>query len=554
MLRAVAVALIASLLAQTPAPQQTPVFRSSITVVPISVTVLDRKGQPVTDLRQEDFVVIENKKKCEVVNFFLQRYEAGAVPADAGAINRVRDESIKPQTRRTFLIMLGYGRIQEPTKALDGAIDLVRNRLLPQDAVAVMAYHRATNFTTDHEAIVRLLERYKKDHEKIVFDINEWIRFASSPYSPGHAPVPERFYTRIDDSLLGLADAGRSSSLSLRRVVDLLLGMDRAAPVAEKPWQRQDRFADLAGDSKDYGVDLSDAALRSSRLKLFAAIEYLRYLEGDKHLVVFANGGLVRNDRDRRADHDALLMVQRATDARVIVDMVATNGTFPRGGGGGDQWGREIVEGTGGFYSSLDMATKAVAKIDQGTRFSYLLGYEPTNPNLDGRYRDVEIKVNRPDVVVQYRHGYYAAADPPPLQLKELITQSRLETALSYAAAAKDIPLTVSAFALPKMGLTAEMRVELRIDGKPLALTEKDGRFTGQLEIQAYIGDAKENVIGEIGDHLDLDGDAAAKEQWVAAGIRRPLRVPFVGDAKYVKVVVYDYGSDKIGSFLLKLQ
>jgi len=542
---------------QLPPPQQTPVFRTSTTVVPLSVTVLDRKGNPVTDLTQADFTVTENKKKCDVVNFFLQRYEPGPVPPPPTAINRVRDETIKPQTRRTFLIVLGYGRIQHPTKALDGAIDLVRNRLLPQDAVAVMAFHRATNFTTDHEAIVRILERYKKEHEKIVFDINEWVLFASSPYSPGHAPIPDRFYNRADDVFLGPAAADGTrppSSITLRRVVDMLLGMDRAVPVSEKPWQRQDRFADLAGDSRDYGVELSDAALRNSRLKLFAGIEYLRYLDGDKHMVIFANGALVRDDPDRRPDHDALLMSQRATDARVIVDMVATNGTSPNAFMSGDRWGREIAERTGGFYSSVDMAVKAVAKIDQGTRFSYLLGYEPTNPNLDGRYRDVEVRVNRPDVVVQYRHGYYAAAEPPPLELKELIVKSRVENALASDSNAKDIPLTVTARMLPRMGVSAQMRAEVVITAAPLAFTLTNGRHTAQLELQAYVGDARENIIGEFGERLDLDATEATRDEWLKTGIRRALRIPVFGDAKFVKVVVYDYGSDKAGSFMLKLK
>ena len=543
--------------AQAPPPQQTPVFRSTITVVPLAVTVLNRRGEPVTDLTQADFTIIENKKKCDIVNFFLQRYEPGPVPPAPTVLNRVRDDSIRPQTRRTFLIVLGYGRIQEPTKALDGAIDLVRTRLLPQDAVGIMAFHRATNFTTDHDAIVKILERYKKEHEKLVFDINEWVLFASSPYSPGHAPIPERFYNRADDVFLGPAAADGTrppSPITLRRVVDMLLGMDRAVPVVEKPWQRQDRFADLMGDSKDYGVELSDAALRNSRLKLVAGIEYMRDLDGDKHMLIFANGGLVRADKDRPADHDALLMSQRATDARVIVDMIATNGTSANAFLSGDRWGREIAERTGGFYSSVDIATKAVAKLDQGTRFSYLLGYEPTDPNLDGKYRDVEVRVNRPDVTVQYRHGYYAAAEPPPLELKELVVKSRVENALASDSNAKDIPLTVTATMLPRMGVTAQLRAEVIISATPLALPLTDGRYTGQLELQAYVGDAKENIIGEFGERLDLEANEPTRDQWLKTGIRRVLRIPVMGDAKYVKVVVFDYGSDKAGSFMLKLK
>jgi VWFA-related protein len=542
-----------------PAPQRTPVFRGGITVVPLSVTVLDRRGAPITDLTQADFTVFENGKPREIVNFFLQRYEPGPAPPPPASINRVRDGTIAPQTRRTFLIVLGYGRIQEPTKALDGAIHFVRNRLLPQDAVAVMAFHRATNFTTAHDDVARLLERYKKDHERVVSEINQWLFMNTPPPGSGrgHAPIPDRFLAMIDDVLLGPAGAdGRRAAtvLTLRRIADMLLGMDRAVPVAEKAWQRQDRFADIQGDLQYAGVELNDAVLGSSRLKLFAGIEYLRFLDGDKHMLFFANGGLVRNDPDRRADHDVTLMAQRATDARVVVDLVATNGTNPRGGAGGDPWGREIAERTGGFYSSVDIAAKAVDKVDQGTRFSYLLGYEPSSPDLDGRYPDIEVRVSRPGVTLQFRHGYFAAAEPEPLELKALVVQSRVENALAYDATAKDIPLTASARLLPRMGVSAEARVEVTIDAAPLAFERKDGLRTAQLELQVYIGDAKQVVIGQLGERLDLEADDATHERWLKSGIRRMLRVPFIGEARYVKVVVYDYGSDRVGTWAVSIK
>ena len=550
--------LVATLVsAQTPPqtpPQQTPVFRASTTVVPLAVTVRNRRGEPVTDLTQADFTVIENKKKCEIVNFFLQRYEPGPVPPPSTSINRVRDETVKPHTRRTFLIVLGWGRIQKPTNALDGAIDLIRNKLLPQDAVAVMGFHRATNFTTDHDAIAKILERYKKSHEKIAWDIDWWIHMATGP-TRGHGPIPDKFFQAADDVFLGppASDGNReSSSISLRRVSDLLLGMDRAVPVVEKPWERQPRFADLQDDLDYMGVELNDAALTSTRLKILAGMEYMRYLDGDKHMVVFSNPGWVGANADPSLD--ARLLAQRASDARVILDLVATNGTSPDAFLSGDRWGREVAERSGGFYTSVDMAVKAVGKIDRGTRSSYLLGYEPTNPELDGKFRNIEVKVNRPDLIVEYRQGYYAAADPPPLVLKELIVASRVETALSYDNVAKDIPLAVTAQMLPKMGVSAELRAEIVITATGLALTPKDGRYTGQLELVAYVGDGKQNLIGQMGERLDLDADEVTRDEWLKNGIKRRLRIPVFGVGKHVKVVVYDYGSDRAGSFMLTLK
>ncbi len=567
-------------LAQAPAPQQTPVFRGGTTVVPLTVTVLDKNGAPVKDLRESDFTVYENKRPREILNFYPQAFEPGPVQPTAPAVNRIGDNRVIPQTRRTFLIVLGYGRIQHPTNALDGAMEFVRKKLLPQDAVAVMGFHRTTEFTTDHEQIAQILDRYKKAHEKIVFEIDEFRFMSRSPVvtpgtsagasaPPGGAPIPDQFLKMIDEIFTGPAgdpgskdpglhrseqalalnrgaqDPGRQL-IPLRNTADLLFSRERVVPVVEKPGQHQETLSEVLKGLRDSGDEPRDEVLLSTRLKLYAGIEYLRYVDGEKHMLFFAGGGLARN-----AD-DAKVVAQRATDARVVVDLVATGGTA-RNGRSDRAPDHDVTDLTGGSYTSVDMATKAVAKIDQATRFSYLLGYAPSNPTLDGRYRDVEVKVNRPDVTVRFSHGYYAAAQPEPLALKELIIKSRLDMALAYDSQAKDIKLGVTTSLLPRMGIQSMVRAEITIDASQLAFSVKDGIHTGQLELQVYCADAKQAIIGEFGERLDLEASDATHAQWLQTGIRRIVRVPVIGEPKFVKVIVYDYGSDRVGSFMLKL-
>jgi hypothetical protein len=222
-----------------------------------------------------------------------------------------------------------------------------------------------------------------------------------------------------------------------------------------------------------------------TKLKLYAGIEYLRPFEGEKQMIFFSGmegGGMVTVSHyipdgrgGRTFDNDPIShrhgrcdVAQRASDARVIVNLIATNGTARRGGGGGDAAGRELVERTGGYYTSLEMAPKAVAKVDALTRFSYLLGYTPSNPDLDGTFRDVQVVVNRPDLTVRFRHGYFAAPEPPPLELEAMVKQARMETALAYDQQATDIPLRATVSMLPRMGIQAQVRVEVTIDVTPL--------------------------------------------------------------------------------------
>ena len=50
-------------------------------------------------------------------------------------------------------------------------IHFVRDRLLPNDIVAVMAWNRATAFTADHAKITAFLERFKTQHVNIENDL-----------------------------------------------------------------------------------------------------------------------------------------------------------------------------------------------------------------------------------------------------------------------------------------------------------------------------------------------------------------------------------------------
>ena len=340
--------------------------------------------------------------------------------------------------------------------------------------------------------------------------------------------------------------------------------MNQGPAVVDKPGQQQETLTDILTSLHDSGDELTDAVLKSTRLKLYAGIEYLRYLDGDKHMVFFTGRGMAYNV------DDAQIVAKRATDARVVVDVVATNGTAPprlagnggiippplisAPGGGGDPAGRIVAELSGGYYTSLEMASKATAKIDQATRFSYLLGYSPSNPDLDGKYRDVEVKVNRPSVTVRYRHGYFSAEQPEPLEMKDLLVKSRLEIALALDQQAKDIPITATVTRLPKMGIQTELRVEMTIAAAPLVFPLRDGVRLGQLEVQVYAGDSMEVATGSFSARLEIKASDEQYQQWLQSGIRRTMRIASFGPPKFVKVIVYDYGSDKVGTVTVAIK
>src|SRR3984885_8037100 len=67
---------------------------------------------------------------------------------------------------------------------------------------------------------------------------------------------------------------------------------------------------------------------------------------------------------------------------------------------------------TGGkaFFDSNDFSP-AFDRIQKDTSAYYVIGYHSTDLRRDGRYRRLSVKVDRGDVKLEYRPGYYAPAD-----------------------------------------------------------------------------------------------------------------------------------------------
>jgi VWFA-related protein len=516
--------------AQQPA-QAPPIFRGGTTVVPLTVTVLDKKGNPVTDLTQLDFTVFENDVRQDLRSFFPQPMTPQRPTTDPGSavVRGATAPGVAPATRRTFLLVLGPGRIQVPAKALDGAITFVRGKLLPQDLVAVFAFDRASEFTTDHEQTARMLERYRKEHERIFLDIREF-RFRHP-----RTDLPESLQRRMHAVFDGLPT---------RSATDLLMGMDGLKSLNEPGWNRQETMAEVLERTARVPMRLSEQMLFSQTLKVYAGISHLRLVDGQKHLVWLGRQLETRSvDEDRR-------IAARANDARVIIDIIHTTGV------GADGWpgsAANMSEWTGGYFTRVAYADAALGRVDARGRFSYLLGYTPTNLTLDGTYRQIDVKVNRPDVTVVFQHGYYATGEVSPVALRDLLTDSRLAAAGAADQAADGLDVNATASLISVFGRN-EMRVDLTIDVAKLSFTTTPDGRTATVDVQIFCGDAKQQVVGDLRKRFDVTLDDETYRRVLRERLPISVRVPVTAPVKYVKVAVYDYAADLLGTTSLTIK
>lgn len=543
-------------------PQQPRVpgaFRSRITLVPVDVRVLDSKGRPVTDLRRDEFRIFEDGRLQEIGAFehldFTAEPAPGATDTDAGpALRRAVGPDIPAPSGRVFLFMLGRGRLQHPTRVLDALIEFLDTRMLPQDHAAVIAYNRATDFTRDHRKLKAVVEAFRQKHERL--EQRMTARQSGLAAAFGNKEVPPELQAEVDaifaaDGAPGFrempparaTDAARIEQ-EMRDVGNLLQPVGVSMPVSGLAAGAP---ADLA--SLDEYMEGSLKTLQDLG-GLLAGIEYLRYLDGEKHLVYVSEAGL---RLPRRKYDESIAAI--ASDARVAVNVIHTGGTssvMVRGTPRANVTQtfsmaglRLLADRTGGRAALFKTGAQALGDIDRASRSQYVLGYYPTNGEQDGRYRKITVKVTRPGVTALYRNGYFARQLLVPTDRRQFMAFSRILAAGSYPGAIRDIAVSVNATRDPATG---EVRIAVTVKPNRLRVVERDGRHFVELDVALFNGDTRDELVSQLWQRIDLNLSAAEMATAMSNDIKYTMRFIPERTPANVKVVVYDHVSDLIGT------
>ena len=520
-------------------------FRTRVTLVPIDVRVVGRDGKPITDLKREDFTVTEDGVRQEIVQFAFQSFDGDPAPDDPEALTA---------NNRVFLIVLGSGRQVGPVNGVQAAMKFVRDRLLPRDEVALIAYNRVTAFTTDHQRVLRTIERYWKHHEDIEWALTKRSGQYGLPIGDGPTLGGKYGYHDLPDAIQKRMDQifGGPDALPTRSVFSAGLSNESAIPGfygsrVDAPGLRQwslDYFIDA-----HYGTHVDVA-------NIFAGIRYLRELTGEKHLVFLTPEGLQLPALESNTSVAAM-----AADARISVHFIHTAGigstrpllafgplpAMPKIDRVEIESMRHVARLTGGDIAAFTSGESAFKRIDDTTRAQYVLAYAPSQTTLDGRFRKIAVTLNRKDVRIFYRRGYVArprlAAPPDDTQFR---TYMRVASALNMRAVLDDLKLSIRD--ATASGEPREVFVRLHVAAKGVQLTQKDGRYVGGLQAVYFCGDSSGRSVGEKWHAIDFDLTEESYQRFLSDGLSVTVAVPVTGTAVRVKAVVYDAVADRLGS------
>ena len=167
-----------------------------------------------------------------------------------------------------------------------------------------------------------------------------------------------------------------------------------------------------------------------------------------------------------------------------------------------------LADDTGGFLirDTNDLGS-AFRRIDEDNRFHYLLTYSPSNPEFDGKFRTIQVKVRRDGAQVFARKGYVAVRRPAPGFLSY---EAAALAALDHGKPPNDFPVSARGFVFPDPKGTAAVPIVVHVKTRDLHFTveEERGTYTGQAVIVARIRNAAGQTVHTLSQQYLLTGAA----------------------------------------------
>jgi hypothetical protein len=188
----------------------------------------------------------------------------------------------------------------------------------------------------------------------------------------------------------------------------------------------------------------------------------------------------------------------------------------------------QLADDTGGFMiANTNEWKKQLRKVMEDVNTHYEAAYTPKSDVNDGRFRKIEVKVNRENVAVQSRRGYFAL---PELNGKQLMA---FEVACLQALEAKPRPQSFifQAAALRyRPGRTIQHEVVFEIPVSNIGSREelKTKSHVLHTSLLALVRDGKDEVVAKVSRDLSLAVPDDKYEQFAKGNIiyNEPLFLP----------------------------
>jgi len=506
--------------AQAPTGNADRVVQLSVDLVQVDAVVTDKQGNPVTDLRPEDFEVFEDGRPQTVTYFSYVTEPASPppslTPSPTPGTGPRPPTRLKPeQVRRNIVLVVDAIGFENLANARSAMRKFVDEQMQPGDIVSIVqtrfgAYSLQT-FTSDKQELVDAIERVR--------------------WSP-------RFDT-IDNSL------DRDAELDCKDTTG-------------------------AGDGLAFR---NESFTRGSLGVVYSVARSLEELPGRKAIVLLSEGYPYElgkcNSRVEKAINALVDTVNRAGVAIYPIDVRGVVVTFP---------GAEVADASAGnrattLFRSQDILSTlakesggvfvqnnndlagAIRQAADDQNGYYLIGYEPGASTfvkkVDERaFHKLSVKVKRPGLVVRSRTGFYGVTDEEARRIVPAVEGTQLLRAAMSPFGANSVHLSLAPVFADDARTGPQVSCLLHINARDLTFADgPDGTHTVRVELFALLLDELGAPVALQAVPYSIQVDAKTYSSVLRDGIDYSMAIPVKRAGRYqVRFAVRDTASDRIGA------
>lgn len=205
---------------------------------------------------------------------------------------------------------------------------------------------------------------------------------------------------------------------------------------------------------------------------------------------------------------------------------------------------RHIAQQTGGsaFVNRNDLDAAIVQAVEPAAG-RYTLGFYLPDAECDGKFHSLQVRTNRPGVILRYRQGYFAGVRhemEPPRENGEL--QTVLMNPLDQTGVGIVVEMT---------GPPGRLRVTL--DPRSIALRPEGDGWVGSFDELLAESDDTGRIVGRVWDSKEFRVTRTLRERSDREGFTYIVAIPLKAGAKAIRIAVRDRLTGYIGSLTAPL-
>jgi VWFA-related protein len=520
----------------TQSKQPPPAIRATTRLVQVSVVVHDKHGNPIPDLKKDDFVVLDERKPQEIRIFSVETNELPVhapppLPPDTYT-NRIQERGNVP-TSITVILFDGLNtEITDQALAKKQVVKFIQTQVHPQDRVAIYSMGRNLrilhDFTSDSTSLLAALAAYKGSDTPLIYASDPQVSdnpvpavaaFLNEAYQrEANYFIKDRVHRTLD-ALTAIANhvgtlPGRKNLIWVSGSFPFSIGYDN---IEANTSDAKELFAD--------DIETAARALTNADLAVYPV---------DARGLMTADPG-VRSNLANPMGRGSTMASDRSFRPPSTSNFDSMNMLADRTGGRA-------------FYNRNDIWGAIREAIDD-SRVTYELGYYPQGVDWNGKFREIKVEVKKPGAHVRARKGYFAMPEPK--------LTPRLRQAIIAQSATSPLEPTGIGVIVRVKPLDPRSDRKLHAVGvfdlREFALQLKDGRWSGAIDTVFLQLDNKSQIINVIDDTTHLHLENATYERLAKEGVTYSKDVPILPGAVELRLVLRDGTTGTVGAVSIPL-